>query len=587
MTSAVDEVKERLNIEDVIAQYVQLKRSGRNFKGLSPFSNEKTASFIVSPEKQIWHDFSSGRGGNMFSFVMEMEGLDFKGALELLARQAGVDLSKYQSSNSGNQAREKERLYELMELATKFYQTHLTRSKAAWDYVFTKRRFSKQTILDFQIGYAPNTGTALVDFLTKKGFSKKEMLAAGIATDRYSGLSDMFRGRIMIPLADSTGRIIGFTARQLEDDNSGPKYINTPQTILYDKGRHIFGLHLAKEAIRHNDYAVIVEGNLDVIASHQVGGKQVVATAGTALTEQQLKALSRLTGNIRLSFDLDNAGLKASERAIPIASRVGVSLYMITIPSGKDPDELIKQDPKSWIAAIEKPKYAVDWLIERYAQIIDITTGPGKRQFTDIIVDVVSKLSDQVEKEHYLGKLADLLGVTRSALNSKLTMQGDLAALRKPKQEFVRPDQQTVERIKLQDHFLSLTLARPELRKFLSTISSDMLVEEQADKVFLFLRENPTYTTDSTLDKGLQSVADYVKILILQYEELYAGLEPLELHYEASRLQSQLIQHYVKIQKQGLASRLHQVDEAKTSELLEEVRQLDKLLKTNKGAMHD
>ena len=218
-------------------------------------------------------------------------------------------------------------------------------------------------------------------------------------------MGDMFRGRIMIPLADAQARIIGFTARILEDDPQAPKYINTPQTLLYDKSRHVFGLHLAKDAIRRSNYAVVTEGNLDVIASHQAGVRQVVATAGTALTEQHLKALSRFTGDIRLSFDADKAGLAATERAIPIASKVGVALSIVTIPSGKDPDELIKQSPKTWEEIIQKPKYALDWLMERYQKSLDLRSAQGKKEFSDVILRVVSSLTDPVEREHYVGEI--------------------------------------------------------------------------------------------------------------------------------------------------------------------------------------
>src|SRR5579884_1618868 len=291
---AVDEVKQRLSIEDVVGEYVPLKRAGRNWKGLSPFTNEKTASFIVSPEKQIWHDFSSGKGGNMFSFVMEVEGLDFKAALELLARKAGIDIEQYRTRRPGGP--NKERLYGLLELATKFYQVQFSNNKKTLDYVLTKRRFSKETALEWRLGYSPNTGKALVNFAKSKGFTEAEIKLAGLSSQSYRGtVQDMFRGRLMIPLQDPQARVIGFTARLLTDDPQAPKYINTPQTVLYDKSRHIYGLHLAKEAIRKSDFAVLVEGNLDVVASHQAGIRQVVATAGTALTESQLKALSRFS----------------------------------------------------------------------------------------------------------------------------------------------------------------------------------------------------------------------------------------------------------------------------------------------------
>jgi DNA primase len=299
---AVAEVKSRLNIEDVIGEYVQLKRAGRNFKGLSPFTNEKSPSFIVSPDKQIWHDFSSGRGGDMFTFVQEVEGLDFKGALDMLARRAGVDLEQFRGSANQTNTQFKNRALEALELATKFYQRQLTANKPALDYLIKQRKFSRETVLAWRLGYSPNTGQALSEFLTKHGFERDEMKRAGVVVERYSRLSDMFRGRIMVPLCDSRGSVIGFTARLLADDPNAPKYINTPQTIVYDKSRNIFGLHLAKEAIRKTGLVVAVEGQMDVISSHQAGVKNVVASAGTAMTESHLKELKRFTGDIRLCF---------------------------------------------------------------------------------------------------------------------------------------------------------------------------------------------------------------------------------------------------------------------------------------------
>src|SRR6476660_2089662 len=230
MEDAKEEVRARLNIEDVIGEYVQLKRAGRNWKGLSPFGNEKTPSFVVSPEKQIWHDFSSGRGGSVFNFVMEMEGVDFKGALELLARKAGVDLEQYRTASSGKRGPNKERLYQINEAAAHFYQVQFSKNKTALEYVFKKRLFTKETALEWRLGYSPNTGDALMKYLATKGFTPAEMKQAGVTAQRYSTPTDMFRGRLMIPLQDPQGRVIGFTARLLEDNPNAPKYINTPQT---------------------------------------------------------------------------------------------------------------------------------------------------------------------------------------------------------------------------------------------------------------------------------------------------------------------------------------------------------------------
>ena len=579
---AVEEIKSRLAIEDVIGEYVQLKRAGRNWKGLSPFSVEKSPSFVVSPDKQIWHDFSSGRGGDVFSFVMEVEGLDFKAVLELLARKAGMDLAQFRGPGAQS-GPNKERLYELLELATKFYQVQFSRNQQALQYVLGERKFSKDTALEWRLGYAPNTGTALMDFIKSKNFSFDEAKQTGLITQRYNGSADMFRGRLMIPLQDAQGRVIGFTARQLDADPNAPKYINTPQTPLYDKSRHVYGLHLAKESIRKGGTAVLVEGNLDVIASHQAGVHQVVATAGTALTEQHLKALSRFTGDIRLSFDADKAGVNATERAIPIASKVKVSLSIIDIPSGKDPDELIKQDPKLWEQAIESHQYALDWLIKRYTVLLDIKSAQGKRKFSDVLLPVVRGLSDDVERDHYLSLIARTIGVSQDALDKKYEKtESDIPQVRR-KQIKATPaqlDKVAVDSQRMQDNFMSLMLMSTTLREFLNLITDDMLYTDQAKELLQFLQANPDFHGKTRDALKLQNLASYVKIETLLYEELYQGLELNELHYEAARLQARLIEAYVKNKKQSISSQLDaEPDESQTRVLLTEVKQYDELLK--------
>lgn len=589
---AVEEVKSRLSIEDVISEYVQLKRAGRNWKGLSPFTSERTPSFVVSPEKQIWHDFSSGKGGNMFSFVMEMEGLDFKGALELLARKANVDLEQFRKQTSKG-GPNKERLYELLELSTKFYQTQFSNNSVALEYVFKKRQFTKETALAWRLGYSPNTGTALIDFLKSRSFTEEEMRQAGVTAQRYRGLGDMFRGRLMVPLCDAQGKVIGFTARLLADDPNAPKYINTPQTVLYDKSRHVFGLHLAKEAIRKTKFAVVVEGNLDVVASHQANVRQTVAVAGTALTEHHLKILSRFTGDIRLCFDADRAGIAATERAIPLASKVGVSLSIIDIPSGKDPDELVRQNPALWQETIANNHYALDWLMERYKKLLDVSSAQGKREFTDILLPLVRRLSDSVEQDHYLGVIAETTGVSREALDTKLskTPGEQLKKMRTPPQPVAMPDKQSVEYAKAQDHLLALLLMRPAVRGHLAVLLPDMFAKEEAKQLLTFLQQHPDF--DGSMDvlqgfvesSGVQSFGDYVKIVVLEHDELYQDLEDTELAYEATRLTTRLVETYVKLQKQMLAARLSGADEAQTTALLEEVKQLDALLKRVKGGI--
>lgn len=580
---AVQEIKSRLSIEDVVGEYVKLKRTGKNYKGLSPFTNEKTPSFVVSPEKQIWHDFSSGRGGDMFSFIQEAESLDFKGSLELLARKAGVDLEKYQSSGGGHRGPDKERLYAALEAAVKFYQVQLGANKLALDYVTKQRQFTKQTILDFGLGYSPDTGNALVSYLRKKGFTDGELQAAGLVAMRSGGLADMFRGRIMVPLCDQFGKPVGFTARLLRDSPGAPKYINTPATTLYDKSRHVYGLHLAKKAIQTEKFSVLAEGNLDVIASHQAGVRNVVATAGTALTEMQLKVLGRFSPDVRLAFDEDRAGLAATERAIPLAAKTGVELSIITIEGGKDPDELIRQSVDAWKQAIEKRQYAVDWLIGVYSVSLDITTATGKRQFTDTVLHVIRGLQDDVEKDHYIQHIAQLTSTDAAAVRAKLERTREAAPrLKRTQQVEVPASINNAEAVKLGDRLLALALMLPNLRGYLQDVHADAFVKPEAKTLFNFLQAHPDFDGAAGQQADLNEIKDYVKIVALQFEELYANVEGLELQYEAARLRTRLIEVFVKDQKKQITHALSNSDEATSAALLAQARDLDQLLKRTK-----
>ncbi len=576
---ATEDIKSRLAIEDVISEYVQLKRAGRNFKGLSPFGEEKTPSFIVSPEKQIWHDFSSGKGGNMFSFVMEMEGVDFREALELLARKAGIDLDQYKGRSQSN-AKLKARLHEALEAAARFYQVQFSKNKTALTYVLNERQFTKDTALAFRLGYAPNTGVALKEFLTKKGFSEKELQQAGVLVKRYRGPSDMFRGRLMIPLQDPQGNVIGFTARLLEDEPDAPKYINTPQTLVYDKSRHVYGLHLAKDQIRRQGFAVLTEGNLDVIASHQAGITNVVATAGTALTEPHLKTIGRFASDIRLAFDADKAGIAATERAIPIASKANVSLSIINLPEAKDPDELIRKNPGLWEEATQEPQYALDWLIERYQAQLDLSTGQGKRHFSDILLPTIRSLQDAVEQDHYIQELARITGVRVEALDTKLANnQAPVRLRKKVSTNSVQNDQQQLEWAKAQDHLLALTLMRPTLRDQLELLDTEMLPQETGQQLLEYLQTHPEFDGDVNHAPLLRQITDYVKIIALQYEALFNDLDEHEARYEANRLRIRLIDIFVKIKKAQLANALQDSDDAMSQKLLARVKALDALLK--------
>ncbi len=421
MEEVKEEVRARLAIEDVVGQYIELKRAGRNFKGRSPWGVDKTPSFMVSPEKGIWHDFSSNKGGDIFSFVMEMEGIDFKEALEKLAQQAGVEMSRY-SGGDKKIAAQKKRMKEALELACKYFQFCLTKNKSVCDYVFYKRNLNKDTVKEFRIGYAPKSGRALVDFLKSRGFSEKEINDAGL-TNRFGG--DLFKGRMTIPLMDTVGTVIGFTGRILDDsDKNAPKYLNTPETLLFNKGRHIFGFSQAKESIRKNDFIVVVEGNMDVISSHQAGVKQAVATAGTAMTEMHLKSFVRITRDIRLAYDGDEAGIKAAERAIGLASKLGIYLSVIDDYHGcKDADELIQKDPLLWQKATEAYIPAIEWLLSKYEEKYDLRTERGFREYAQVAKRLIDQIDidDTALREKYEQLAAQKLGISLEAFqNMKL-----------------------------------------------------------------------------------------------------------------------------------------------------------------------
>ena len=566
MQDAKEEVRSKLNIEDVVGEYVQLKRAGRSFKGLSPFSGEKTPSFFVSPDKNIWHDFSSNKGGDVFAFIMEVEGMDFRQALEHLARKAGVDLSLYENKGSQELAARKKRLLEANRLAAVFFQQNLLRNQHAMSYVFKQRGMNKQIVQEFMIGYAPDAGDALVAALTKKGFSKKDIADAGLA-NRFGG--DLFRGRMMVPLMDASGQVIGFTGRIIADIKNAPKYLNTPQTLLYDKGRHIFALSQAKQTIREHDYAVIVEGNLDVVSSHQVGIKQVVATAGTALTEYHLRGLKRLTADVRLAFDGDKAGIAATERAIPIASSVGVELTIISLPDGaKDPDELIQDDPAKWQTAIDTKQPAVEWILDQYSKRVDLATAAGKRAFTTAAMGVVNALSDPVEKEHYEQQIAAMTGSTLGAVREKLNQQPkEEKVLKETKNERAeRPSEMLVH----QDDALAAALQDAPSQDAFAHMNLEVFIGEERQAVARYLAMHPGKAVMDT-PVELQKYDTYVKILLLRAETRYADMDASDRVFETARLLRQIEYEHKKQRQLDLIAELRiaeeQGDEAKANEL--------------------
>lgn len=577
MNDAREEIKSRISIEDLAGEYLELKRTGRNFKALSPWTNERTPSFIVSPDKQIWHDFSSGKGGDIFGFIMEVEGMNFREALEFLARKAGVEIETFNSKRSKEIAEKKERLRKILQISSNFYQHMLIRDKKALNYVFKKRKLSKEIVQDFKVGYAPNGQKILTNFLLKKGFSLNDIRDAGLL-NRFGG--DIFRNRMVITLKDASGEPVGFTGRIIDNEPNAPKYLNTPQTLLYDKSSNIFGLSQAKNEIRKTGFAVVVEGNMDVISSHQVGVENVVATAGTAMTVNHLKALSRFSNDIRLCFDSDQAGINATERAISLGQQAGVELSIITLDQSagqaKDPDELIQKDIELWRKSIANPQPAMEWIFDQYQKRLDISTAKGKKDFSTIALKLVENLNDPVEKDFYINEISKRIGVSKATLLNKIGEEKKPEKTKK-RVKIEKTDKKFVDDFLYEDDLLALAIKEPRLAKMLSDLKENSLHGEQRNKILEILKSE-----DMEL---LKSFDEYVKILLLKADERLGNIKESATD-EMKRLIQKVKTENLRTQKENLQAELEnaeiQGDENLKTKILSKIIELNKELNGGK-----
>ena len=419
-----DEIKQKIEISELIGEYLQFKPAGSNsFKAVCPFHSEKTPSFQVSSEKQIWHCFGCGEGGDCLSFVMKMEGMDFPEALLHLGKKVGVEVKRF-SSVEGNL---KQRLLELNDLAAKFFRKVLldsTKATNVRDYVLS-REIPENISEKFRLGFALDDWNALTVFLLKKGYSETEIIQAGLGLKKKSGsgIVDRFRNRMMIPLFDHHGNVVGFTGRVLPgSDKDGPKYMNSPETPIYHKGSLLYGLNFAKRGVKDNKCVVVVEGNLDVIASHKIGVDNVVASSGTALTEDQIKLLSRYTNTIVFAFDQDVAGFNAAKRGISIARSLDFDVRAAILPDlFNDPDDLIKNSPDIWKEITTNSVPIMEYLINSVVKGKDVTNIDDKRLIAKELLPAISDMNNVVEREHWLQKVSGLLGVETSILRTSIT----------------------------------------------------------------------------------------------------------------------------------------------------------------------
>jgi len=500
--NVVDEIKERLDIVDVISEYVPLKKAGRNYKALCPFHSEKTPSFFVFPDTQTWHCFGAcGTGGDVFTFIMKRENLSFAEALRLLAQRAGVPLRPKTEAETAQEMLKK-RLREINAAAATYFHHLLLASpegERARKYL-AKRGINRETIEKFQLGYSLDAWEALKKYLTDKGYGLADIKAAGLLVEREDGSSyDRFRGRLMIPIRDLRGSVVGFGARVLDD--STPKYLNSPQTPLFDKSSLLFGLDLAKGAILAQGLAVIVEGYMDVLTAHQHGFANVVASMGTALTEAQLKLLKRFSKRFALALDADLAGSEATLRGLALArealdrqvvpvptprgliryeSRLSAEIRIITLPQGTDPDEVIKANPAQWAELVERALPVVDYYFQVVTTGLDLDSPKGKAEAVRRLMPIIQEIGDPVERTHYLQKLARLVRVDERTLLLEAAAGRAKAPRRVEREGEAAPSPlpKSAVAFGLEEYCLSALLRRPHLLRRLDGLTSVVGVRE-------------------------------------------------------------------------------------------------------------
>jgi DNA primase len=521
--SAIDDIKSRIDIVDLVSEHVPLQRAGRNYKAACPFHAERTPSFIVSPDRQTWHCFGAcSTGGDIFTFVMKREGVDFAEALRTLAQRAGIQLGEPRRADVDEQ---NERLYQANEAAAAFFHNALLTSRPAAqarDYL-ARRGLDQEAIEAFQLGYSPDSWDTLKSHLEQRGFTPAEQLAAGLLVESDRGGYDRFRGRLMFPIRNERGRVAGFGARSLDSETSGQpaaKYINTPQTPIFDKGRLLYGLHRARDAIRRERRAIVVEGYMDVIAAHQHGVQNTVASMGTALTDRQIRALDRLHCTVLLALDADAAGIEATLRALQEAGAAGavralarsphpadlsdeefservkdwsrdglkraaVTFYVVPL-SGKDPDEMIRADRDAWDRAVANAKPFTDHVFDVVASRIDRSHPAGRAELLRQLLPVVRLIDEPVYRAHYVQRLSRLALVDEDAVRAELRRPVRAPRPLPPPQQ---PPARRAQREPAEEFCLALLLRHTELEDLAAGIDADLFSLGEHRAIFDALRD--------------------------------------------------------------------------------------------------
>ena len=549
--TVINEIKEKVDIVEVVSDYVPLQKAGRNFKGLCPFHNEKHPSFFVFPEQQTWHCFGAcGSGGDVFSFIMKKEGIEFSQALKLLAQRSGITLSSSKISDR-HEDEEKEKSFRINEAAAEYYHHLLLNTKAgeaARSYL-SKRKITPEITKEFRLGFSPDSWETIKRYLISKGYEERELAEAGLIVEKDGSSYDRFRNRLMFPICDIQGQVIGFGARALDD--SLPKYINSPQTSTFDKGGSLYGIDKAKDAIRRENSVIIVEGYMDVLVAHEHGWRNVVASMGTSLTEKQVDIAKRLTRNMALALDADAAGEEATlrgaellahslgkkatsvlswseelarsvdkgvapspslARLVEYQSALDAEIKVILLPSGKDPDEVIKDNPAGWQDLVKEALPVLDFAFQATVSKIDINKAKDKSLALQKLLPLVCEMAELIQQDHYVRKLAKALKVREFAITTAL---GKLQ-LNKRRQQSIKPVDQSRFAYQLlsspiEEYCLALLVQYPELRQIAQGLSADHLEYTENRELFTrWQRSSDIPTLKDKVDANLQEHLNYL-----------------------------------------------------------------------------
>jgi len=506
ISSPIEEIKNRLDIVEVIGSYIKLQKTGANLRAVCPFHSEKKPSLFVSPARQIWHCFGCSAGGDIFKFVMQIEGVEFGDALRILAQRAGVELKKYATAEAAHFQTERNRLLEICELTCRFFEKQLEASvvgKEAQKYLL-QRGLKPESIKKWRLGYAPDVWQGLSDFLASRNYQKSEIERAGLGlTSEKGSFYDRFRGRIIFPVFDFNSQVIGFGGRVFKekDKENIAKYVNTPQTLLYDKSRTLYGLDKAKVAIRKKDACILVEGYMDAILSFQAGVENVVATSGTALTNLQLKILKRYSNNLLTAFDMDVAGDSATKRGIELAQAQGFNIKVVTMTGGKDPADIVVENPENWVRMISEAKSILQFYFESAFSRFDAKTPEGKREISKVLLPVLKIIPNAIERAHWVQELARKLQVKEEVVEEELkNISGGPSVNQFLEIETPIPPKIMTRKQLLEERTASLVLRNPA--STLELITEDFLpyFDPKIQTIFVDLKQQKILQADEFVD---------------------------------------------------------------------------------------